>query len=131
MTVAADDIVYEPLDYPGTLARLEDLGGREVLVEMRVGDLHGPCRLAARGVLVGPPRGQEELTARRPPGDDLEAFMLDTGGFFAVREEEFVSAQWHAGRDEGQFSAQPRLNIAFRDSVLHLAVLWRHDPPPG
>lgn len=130
MSVAGDEIVYEPLDYSGTLARLEELAGRELLVELRVGDLQGPCRIAARGVLVGPPRGQAELTARRPPGDDLEAFMLDSGGFFAVREEEFVSAQWHAGRDEGQFSAQPRLNINFRDSVLHLAVLWRHDPPP-
>ncbi len=133
MTIGDTDIRYEPLDYAATLAKLDDLAGREVLAEVRVGGLHGPFRLAARGVLVGPPRGQPELTARRPPGDDLEAFMLDTGGFLAVREEDFVSAEWHAGQDEGQFSAQPRLNIAFTDSVLHLAVLWRHDPvaPPG
>lgn len=127
MTGVSTDIRYEPLDYGETLAKLEDLVGREILAELRVGGLHGPFRLAARGVLVGPPRGQPELTARRPPGDDLEAFMLDTGGFLAVREEDFVSAEWHAGQDEGQFSAQPRLNIAFTDSVLHLAVLWRHD----
>jgi hypothetical protein len=127
MTTGDTDIRYEPLDYPATLAKLDDLAGREILVELRVGDLQGPFRLAARGVLVGPPRGQPELTARRPPGDDIEAFMLDTGGFLAVREEEFVSAEWHAGQDEGQFSAQPRLNITFTDSVLHLAVLWRHD----
>lgn len=127
MTGVSTDIRYEPLDYGETLAKLEDLVGREILAELRVGGLHGPFRLAARGVLVGPPPGQPELTARRPPGDDLEAFMLDTGGFLAVREEDFVSAEWHAGQDEGQFSAQPRLNIAFTDSVLHLAVLWRHD----
>jgi len=133
MTTGDTEIRYDTLDYAETLAKLEDLAGREILVEARVGGLHGPFRLAARGVLVGPPRGQPELTARRPPGDDLEAFMLDTGGFLAVREEQFVSAEWHAGQDEGQYSAQPRLKINFTDSVLHVAVLYRHDPvtPPS
>ena len=133
MTTGDTEIRYDTLDYAETLAKLEDLAGREILVEARVGGLHGPFRLAARGVLVGPPRGQPELTARRPPGDDLEAFMLDNGGFLAVREEQFVSAEWHAGQDEGQYSAQPRLKINFTDSVLHVAVLYRHDPvtPPS
>src|SRR3954469_18137373 len=94
------DTLYEPLDYAATLAKLTDLVGREVLVELRVGSLHGPFRLAARGVLVATPAGQRELTARRPDGDDLEAFMLDTGGFLAVREEDFVRGEWHAGTDE-------------------------------
>ncbi len=125
------DTLYEPLDYAATLAKLTDLVGREVLVELRVGSLEGPFRLAARGVLVGTPAGQPELTARRPDGDDLEAFMLDTGGFLAVREEDFVRGEWHAGTDEGQPSAQPRLNITFADSVLHVAILWRHDSPSG
>lgn len=125
------DDLYEPLDYAATLAKLTDLVGREVLVELRVGSLQGPFRLAARGVLVGTPSGQPELTARRPHGDDLEAFMLDTGGFLAVDEQDFVRGEWHAGADEGQPSSQPRLNIAFADSVLHVAVLWRHDPPAG
>lgn len=128
---SGDPTAYEPLDYAATLAKLTDLEGREVLVELRVGDLHGPFRLAARGVLVGTPPGQAELTGRRGAGDDLEAFMLDTGGFLAVREEDFVRGEWHAGSDEGQHSAQPRLNIAFTDSVLHVAVLWRHDPATG
>jgi hypothetical protein len=101
-----------------------------VLVELRV-DLHGPFRLAAKGVLVGPPASQAELTERRPDGDDLEAFMLDNGGFFAVKEEDFVEGEWHAGDDEGQFPAQPRLNIAFADSALHVAVLWRHERTPA
>ena len=118
---------FESLDYPATLAKLADLVGREVLVELRVGSIRGPFRLAARGVLVGSPPGQPKLTGRRAQGDDLEAFMLDTGGFFAIREEAFVGGEWHAGIDEDQFSAQPRLNIVFDDSVLHVAVLWRHD----
>ncbi len=117
----------EPLDYATTLAKVTDLVGREVLVELRVGDIRGPFRLAARGILVGSPPGQPELTGRRAQGDDLEAFMLDTGGFFAIKEDEFVCGEWHAGIDEGQFSAQPRLNIVFDDSVLHIAVLWRRD----
>ena len=129
MTGADTDARYEPLNYTATLAKLADLVGREVLVELRVGNLQGPFRLAAKGVLVGPPRGQPELTGRRPDGDDLEAFMLDTGGFLAVKEEDFLQGEWHAGNDEGQFSAQPRLNIGFTDSVLHVAVLWRQDPP--
>lgn len=131
MTSGDSGNLYEPLDYAATLAKLADLQGREVLVELRVGDLHGPFRLAARGVLVGTPPGQPELTERRPPGDDLEAFMLDTGGFLTVKEQDFVRGEWHAGDDEGQASAQPRLNIAFTDSVLHVAVLWRHDPATG
>jgi hypothetical protein len=128
VTGGTTDARYETLDYAATLAKLIDLEGREVLVELRVGDLHGPFRLAARGVLLGSPPGQPELTGRRPDGDDLEAFMLDTGGFLAVKEEGFVRGEWHAGNDEGQSSAQPRLNIAFTDSVLHIAVLWRNDP---
>ena len=62
---SGDPTAYEPLDYAATLAKLTDLEGREVLVELRVGDLHGPFRLAARGVLVGTPPGQAELTGRR------------------------------------------------------------------
>ncbi|WP_217924285.1 hypothetical protein [Miltoncostaea oceani] len=115
----------ETLDYDATLARLEDLAGREVLVELRVGDRHGPFRLAAKGVLVGTPAGQEELTARRPDGDDIEAFMLDTGGFLAVREEDFVRAEWHPGEDGGGTPAQPALDVVFTDSVLHVAVARR------
>ena len=128
MTGADTEIRYVTLDYAATLAKLAELRGREVLVEARVGGPHGPFRLAARGVMVGSPPGQPDLTDRRPDGDDLEAFMLDTGGFLAVREEEFVVGEWHAGSDEGQFSAQPRLTVRFTDSVLYVAVLWRHDP---
>ncbi len=122
---------YEPLDYAGALGKLTDLVGRDVLVELRVGNLHGPCRLAARGVVVGPPSGQLRLTARRAPEDDLEAFLLDTGAFLTVKEQDFVDGQWHAGNDAGQRPTQPHLNIAFTDSVLHVAVLWRHDPAAG
>ena len=128
MTDGTADTAYEPLDYAATLMKLTDLVGREVLVELRVGGIQGPFRLAARGVVVGTPAGQPELTGRRTQGDDLEAFMLDTGGFLTVKETDFVNGAWHAGSDEGQFSAQPRLNITFTDSVLHVAVLWRHDP---
>ncbi len=127
MTAGETDTRYEPLDYAETLAKLTDLVGRTVLVELRVGSLHGPFRLAARGVLIGSPPGHAEFRERRSDGDDLEAFMLDTGGFLTVKEDDFVHGEWHAGSDEGQFSAQPRLNIAFTDSVLHVAVLWRHD----
>lgn len=122
------DIRYEPLDYAATLAKLADLVGREVLAELRVGGLQGPFRLAARGVMVGPSSGLPEPTQERPGGQALDAFMLDTGGFLAVKQEDFVAGEWHAGNDEDQFSAQPRLNIAFVDSALHIAVLWRHDP---
>ena len=129
MTSGEGANAYDQLDYPATLAKLADLEGRDVLVELRVGDIQGPFRLAARGVLVGTPVGQAELTGRRPSGDDLEAFMLDTGGFLAIREADFVRGEWHAGRDEGQPPAQPRLNIEFTDSVLQIAIQWRHDPP--
>lgn len=122
---------YEPLDYAGALGKLTDLVGRDVLVELRVGSLHGPCRLAARGVVVGTPSGQLRLTARRAPEDDLEAFLLDTGAFLTVKEQDFVDGQWHAGNDAGQRPTQPHLNIAFTDSVLHVAVLWRNDPAGG
>ena len=57
--------------------------------------------------------------------------MLDTGGFLALKEEDLVHGEWHAGSDEGQPSAQPRLKITFRDSVLHVAVPWRNDPATG
>ena len=117
------DIEYEQLDYPGTLAKLEELHGSEILLELRVGSISGPFRLAARGVLTGPPDGQAALSERRASGDDLEAFMLDSGGFFAVKEVDFTHARWHAGSLAGQPSEQPRLNIVFADSVLYLAVV--------
>ena len=122
---------YETLDYAATLDRLTRLEGREVLVELRVGDVHGPFRLAARGALVGPPPGQSGLTERRGPGDDVEAFKLDNGSFLAVKEGDFVRGEWHAGSDEGQPPSQPHLNVVFSDSVLYVAVLWRHDPSIG
>jgi hypothetical protein len=127
MDSRSDDIRYEPLDYPATLSKLRELIGRRVLVELRVGGLDGPFRLAAAGVMTGAPPGQAELTRLRADGDDVEAFMLDTGGFLAVNEADFVGARWHAGHDEDQFSAQPRLNVEFTDSVLHVAVIWRRD----
>ena len=49
---------YERLDYAATLAKLTDLRGRDLLLELRVGSIEGPFRLAARGVLTGSPRGQ-------------------------------------------------------------------------
>ncbi len=122
---------YQPLDYAGALRKLNDLVGRDVLVELRVGDLHGPCRLAARGVVVGPPSGQVRLTARRSADDDLEAFLLDSGAFLTVKEQDFVDGQWHAGTYENQRPTQPHLNIMFTDSVLHIAVAWRNDPAVG
>ena len=131
MTAENGDARLETLDYAATLARLTRLEGREVLVELRVGDIHGPFRLAARGVLVGTPPGQSGLTERRGSGDDVEAFMLDNGGFLAVKEEDFVRGEWHAGSDEGQPPSQPHLNVVFSDSVLYVAVLWRHDPATG
>ncbi len=118
---------YESFDYAATLAKLEDLVGREVLVELRIGHMAGPFRLAAKGVLMGTSPHQEDLTNQRVYGDDIETFRLDSGGFFTVREADFLGGEWHAGDDEGQFSAQPRLDIAFTDSVLHIAVAWRRD----
>lgn len=117
------DIEYEQLDYAGTLAKLAELRGSEILLELRVGSIDGPFRLAARGVLTGPPDGQAALSERRAAGDDLEAFKLDSGAFFTVKEADFAHSRWHAGSLEGQPSEQPRLNIVFADSVLHLAVL--------
>jgi hypothetical protein len=117
------DIEYEQLDYAGTLAKLGELRGSDVLLEVRVGSISGPFRLAARGVLTGSPNGQAALSDRRAPGDDLEAFTLDSGGFFTVKESDFAEAGWHAGVLAGQPSEQPRLNIVFGDSVLHLAVV--------
>ena len=58
----------EPLDYAATLAKLADLEGREVLVELRVGTLEGPFRLAAEACCIGMPPGQPQLTGRRRPG---------------------------------------------------------------
>ena len=125
--VIRDDI----LNYAATLSRLRLLEGREVLAELRVGGTHGPFRLAARGVMVGAPPGQSELTERRAPGDDVEAFRLDSGGFLVVRQADFVRGEWHAGDDEAETPSQPHLNIVFTDSVLHVAVLWRHDRAIG
>ena len=47
------EIDYERLDFAGTLGKLAELTGRELLLELRVGSLDGPFRLAARGVLTG------------------------------------------------------------------------------
>ena len=121
----------DTLNYAATLSRLRQLEGREVIAELRVGGTHGPFRLAARGVMVGAPPGQSELTARRAPGDDVEAFRLDSGGFLVVRQTDFVRGEWHAGDDEAETPSQPHLNVVFTDSVLHVAVLWRHDRAIG
>lgn len=112
------------LDYAGTLDKLSQLRGRELLVELRVGDASGPFRVAARGVLEGTAHGQAELSARRGAGDDVESFMLGSGGFFTVCQRGFVHSLWWAGHDEGRdHPDQPHLTIVFDDSALHLAIL--------
>jgi len=121
----------EELDYAATLAKLADLIGREILVEVRVGELSGPFRVAARGVLLGAPHGQVELSARRADDDDVQAFLLGSGGFFTVNQTGFVLSRWRAGSDEGHHPAQPHLNIVFEDSVLHVAVLGRPGGEPS
>jgi len=122
------EIDYERLDFAGTLGKLAELTGRELLLELRVGSLDGPFRLAARGVLTGHPDRQADLSSRRSPGDDVEAFQLDSGAFFTVKEADFSHSSWHAGGLEGQASVQPRLNVVFADSVLHVAVLGVASP---
>lgn len=122
---------HDTLNYAATLARLRRLRGREVLVQLRVGGAHGPFRLAARGILLGEHPGQAALTGRRDLGDDVEAFSLDTGGFLAVREADFVRGEWHAGDDEAEAPSQPYLDVVLSDSVLHVAVLWRRDAATG
>ncbi|WP_217915437.1 hypothetical protein [Miltoncostaea marina] len=119
----------EHLDYRATVARLEELVGRELLVELRIGDPGGPFRVAARGVLEGHADGQAELSARRGPGDDVASFMLASGGFFTVYEKPFREGRWWAGHDDGRdHPDQPHLKILFDDSVLHVAV---YGPSPG
>ena len=120
------DVNEEQLDYRGTLARLDALTGQPVLIESRVGGLHGPFRLAARGPLAGAPKGQDDLSARRAPGYDIRAFILEPGGFFTVAEAAFVRGGWWPGGDDGH-PTQPHLNIEFEDSALHIAVLDRGD----
>lgn len=120
------DVHEEQLDYRGTLARLDALKGQVLLLESRVGGLHGPFRLAARGPLAGAPKGQDDLSARRAPGDDLHAFILEPGGFFTVAEADFVRGGWWPGGDDGHPS-QPHLNIEFDDSALHIAVIGKDD----
>jgi len=114
----------EQLDYAGTLAQISELTGRELLVELRVGDANGPFRVAARGVLEGLSDGQAELSARRAPGDDVKSYIMASGGFFAVYEKPFLHSLWWAGHDEGRdHPDQPHLKILFEDSVLHIAIV--------
>lgn len=111
------------LDYAGTLDKLSQLKGRELLVELRVGEPSGPFRVAARGVLEGNPDRQDELSARRAPGDDVESFLLGSGGFFTVCERGFVHSLWWAGHDEGRdHPDEPHLKIVFDDSALHIVI---------
>jgi hypothetical protein len=123
----ASHVQYEKLDYARTRTKLSELVGREVLIELRVGASDGPFRLAARGVLLGTSAHQADLTRRRAEGNDVETFTLDSGGFLTLRQDDFVRGEWHAGADEDESPAQPRLNITFVDSVAHVAVLWRRD----
>jgi hypothetical protein len=95
---SGDPTAYEPLDYAATLRRPPRA-----------------FRLAARGVLVGTPPGQAELTGRRRAGHDLEFSCSTPEVSSPSGEEEFVRGEWHAESDEGQPFAQPLLNI--RDAI--------------
>ena len=123
------DNLYAPLDYAATLAKLTDLVGREVLVELRVGSLEAlPPR---REVCWSAPPQASRSSRHGAPTVMISRPHARHWGFLAVREEDFVRGEWHAGTDEGQPSAQPRLNITFADSVLHVAIPSDTTPRPG
>ena len=67
--------------------------------------------------------------SRRPPRC-LKRFVARR--MFALLDVVVVhSSGTVSGQNAGGFSAQPRLNAAFTDSVLHVPVLWRHDSATG
>jgi hypothetical protein len=59
-------------------------------VELRVGELSGPFRVAARECCWARPTAKPSSPARRADDDDVQAFLPGSGGFLTVNETGFV-----------------------------------------
>lgn len=113
----------ESLDLAATLSRLDDLIGRGVVVEIRLGTGRGQIRLTTKGVLLGPPTARLgvvwALGGHEAPAD---AMTLDSGGWMTVPEAGFLRGEWRPGGDGSPLAEPPRLTIAFADSIVRVTV---------
>lgn len=110
------------LDYEGTIGKLVELVGRDLLVEMRLDPEEGEPRLSSLGKLLGAPPRQVEESAHTPAGEEHVIFDLDSGGTFTLLEGIFVSSEW------AEEPRSRRLTITMRDCELRIIVLGGRIP---
>lgn len=115
---------WRRLDYEGTLGKLVELVGRDILVEMRLDPHEGEPRVSTMGTLLGTPPRQSEESAHTPAGQEHVVFDLDSGGTFTLVESDFVEGEW---ADDGDVE-RGRLTIGLRDCELRVIVLGGRTP---
>jgi len=115
-------VSWARLDYEGTIGKLVELVGRDILVEMRIDPEEGEPRLSSTGTLLGAPPRQGEDSAHTPAGQEHVVFDLDSGGTFTLVEGLFLSSEW-LEEDRAR-----RLTVSMRDSELRIVVLGGRVP---
>lgn len=116
------------LDYEQTLAKLVELVGLDLLVELRIDPTEGEPRISTLGKLLGTPSlGTTPGEAVGPTGDEHVAFDLDSGGTFTLVESAFLNASWQ-GPTGGADQSGGSLTVASKDCEVRLVVLGGRVP---
>jgi hypothetical protein len=107
------------LDYEQTLAKLVELLGRDLLVEIRIDASEGEPRVSALGQLLGT---EDPTSAGRRSGHEHMVFDLDSGGTFTILESRFVNGEWQTPGG-GEDLSRGTLTIVSQDCEIKIVAL--------
>lgn len=119
------DTSWERLDYEQTLAKLVEIVGQDLLVELRIDPTEGEPRVSTLGKLLGTPSLGASVGGGQD-GDEHVVFDLDSGGTFTLLESAFLNGEWQ-GPSENDTSGGT-LTVASKDCELKIVVLGGRVP---
>lgn len=126
--MGSDAVGGERLDYEQTLAKLVELIGLELLVELRIDPTEGEPRVSTLGRLLGTPTlgaslGPDDVRS----GDERVVFDLESGGSFTLLESAFLTGDWQGPAGDADQSGGS-LTVISNDCELKLVVLGGRVP---
>lgn len=122
----ADGSDWVRLDYEQTLAKLVEIVGQDLLVELRIDPTEGEPRVSSLGKLLGTPSLGASVGDEKD-GDEHVVFDLDSGGTFTLLESAFLNGEWQGPSPDSDQSGGT-LTVASKDCELKIVVLGGRVP---
>ena len=114
------------LDYEQTLAKLVEIVGQDLLVELRIDPTEGEPRVSSLGKLLGTPSLGASVGGGQE-GDEHVVFDLDSGGTFTLLESAFLNGDWQGPEGEEDQSGGT-LTVTSKDCEIKIVVLGGRVP---